>query len=72
MVEVTSTGPIVPRDKLELLTQRFARGDTSAAGSGLGLTIVDTIMRQVGGRLELISPGSGRNDGLTARLVFSA
>jgi two-component system OmpR family sensor kinase len=70
VVEVTSEGPVVPPDKLAQLTQRFARGDTAAAGSGLGLTIVDTIMRQVGGRLELLSPGAGRSDGFTARLVF--
>jgi len=70
VVEVTNEGPVVSADKLDQLTQRFARGDTSAAGSGLGLTIVDTIMHQVGGRLELVSPASGRTDGFTARLVF--
>ncbi len=71
-IEVTNAGPVVPADRLAQLTRRFARGDTAAPGSGLGLTIVDTIMRQVGGRLELQSPGVDRSDGFTARLIFSA
>lgn len=72
IVEVTNAGPLVPNDELAQLTRRFARGDTAAAGSGLGLTIVDTIMRQVGGRLELLSPAPGRSDGFSARLLFAA
>ncbi|MBN9309618.1 ATP-binding protein [Devosia sp.] len=71
VVEVSNGGPVVSADKLAELTRRFARGDTEAAGSGLGLTIVETIMHQVGGRLELLSPGTDREDGFTARLVFA-
>lgn len=70
-VDVTSSGPAVPADRLAVLSHRFERGDTAAPGSGLGLAIVETIMRQVGGRLELFSPNVyGDDEGFTARLQF--
>jgi len=71
IVEVTNAGAIVPAERLGQLTRRFERGDTSATGSGLGLAIVETIMIQVGGRVELFSPGIGRGDGFTVRLAFA-
>jgi two-component system OmpR family sensor kinase len=40
-------------------------------GIGLGLSIVEEIMRQAGGRLELFSPARGGHDGFEAILVFS-
>lgn len=70
LMEVRSAGPVVAPDRLAILTHRFERGETQAAGSGLGLAIVDTIMRQVGGRLELLSPAPGQPDGFVARLHF--
>lgn len=40
--------------------ERFWRGSTVSAGSGLGLTIVDAIAERYGGRLELTDdPGGG-------------
>jgi two-component system OmpR family sensor kinase len=36
----------------------------------LGLAIVDSVMRQIGGSLTLISPVMGRGTGFEARLVF--
>jgi len=71
LLEVTSAGPVLPPEQLALLGHRFERGSTTAPGSGLGLAIVDSIMRQVGGRLELLSPGVDRDDGFTARIVFA-
>jgi two-component system OmpR family sensor kinase len=71
MLEVTSAGPVVAPDQLALLGHRFERGTTTTPGSGLGLAIVDSVMQQVDGRLELLSPGAGRNDGFTARIVLS-
>jgi two-component system OmpR family sensor kinase len=35
-----------------------------------GLAIVDSVMKQIGGSLTLISPVIGRSSGFEARLVF--
>lgn len=67
-VHVRSGGPAVADDILGRLGQRFARGASAAEGTGLGLALVDTIARQAGGRLELISPVEGQADGFEARL----
>jgi two-component system OmpR family sensor kinase len=67
-LEVTNSGPIVPPDQLAILRHRFERGTTHTPGSGLGLAIVESIVQQVGGHLELISPGRGQTDGFTARI----
>lgn len=70
-VHVVNEGPVVSADELAALTERFARaGSTRAPGTGLGLSIVDQIMRQAGGRLELVSPASGRTDGFEAILIL--
>jgi two-component system OmpR family sensor kinase len=70
IVEIANGGPAVAPETLVQLTARFVRGSTDAAGSGLGLAIADTILRQAGGHLELISPRPGRPDGFIARLVL--
>jgi two-component system OmpR family sensor kinase len=65
-VRVVNGGPVVPEAQLRALTGRFVtRG---AGGSGLGLAIVEAIATQLGGRLELRSPASGRADGFEAVL----
>ncbi len=65
-LQVVNAGPVVPPEVLDALTQRFARGNSSAQGSGLGLAIVHTIARGIGGRLEVSSPATGRDDGFQA------
>lgn len=70
-VRVVNDGPIVSPDVLAGLKRRFTRGETRSAGAGLGLAIVETIMNQTGGRLELISPAEGRSRGFEARLVLN-
>lgn len=70
VLDVSSEGPIVGQERLGLLVRRFERGDATSDGSGLGLAIVDTILQQVGGKLELHSPAIGRGGGFTARVVF--
>jgi two-component system OmpR family sensor kinase len=70
-IVVTNAGAVIPADRLAHLTERFSRGDTGALGEGLGLAIVDTIMRQCGGRLELFSPVRGQADGFEAVLSFN-
>lgn len=67
---VSNEGNVIPADRLETLTRRFERGATQAEGSGLGLTIVETIVRQIGGNLELHSPLPGKTSGFAARVTF--
>lgn len=73
IVRVVNEGPVVSAGELAALTKRFERAGTARApGAGLGLSIVEQIMRQAGGRLELASPAPGGGDGFEARLVFPA
>lgn len=68
-IEVIDTGPGVPPDRLQAIQQPFLRGESSSPGHGLGLAIVATIARQMGGRLLLQSPvQDGR--GFKATLVL--
>jgi two-component system OmpR family sensor kinase len=67
---VRNQGPLVPREALSRLRRRFERGTTAASGSGLGLSIVEAIMSQVGGELILNSPAIGHPDGFEALLRF--
>lgn len=69
-VSVVNACPPVPPDVLLDLKSRFRRGISNGGGSGLGLAIVDTIMRQAGGRVELMSPARDRSDGFEIDLVF--
>ena len=70
-VRVVNAGDALPQAELGKLMARFHRGDArQASGSGLGLTIVDMIMRQAGGRLVLASPAQGRADGFEAVIEF--
>ncbi len=67
-VHVVNAGPVVPPERLAILTRRFERGNGGAPGVGLGLAIVETILAQSGGSLELRSPADGRRDGFEAVL----
>ncbi|WP_333793332.1 sensor histidine kinase [Hyphomicrobium sp.] len=70
-VRVINACDVLPRSALRELTRRFRRGNAQPVpGSGLGLTIVDMIMRQAGGALTLASPAHGRSDGFEAVLEF--
>jgi len=70
IVRVINDGPVVPPDILAQLKSRFARGLSHHAGAGLGLAIVETIMAQTHGKLELFSPAPGREAGFEARLTI--
>jgi two-component system OmpR family sensor kinase len=70
MVRIVNNGDVVPPEDLAGFKRRFRRGKTTAAGSGLGLAIAERIILQMGGRLDLISPASGRTDGFEARIVL--
>ncbi|MCB1517373.1 MAG: two-component sensor histidine kinase [Hyphomicrobiaceae bacterium] len=70
VVAVINQGAIVDQAILNKLGQRFVRGETEADGTGLGLSLVRTIMEQTGGRLELLSPANGMPNGFEARLIW--
>ncbi|MEY2873048.1 MAG: hypothetical protein RLZZ373_419 [Pseudomonadota bacterium] len=57
-ISVTDDGPGAPGTDLAALTRPFERGSTLARGSGLGLSLVQTIARQSGAELLLASPVS--------------
>jgi two-component system OmpR family sensor kinase len=69
-IVVRNASAVVPPEAMAKLTSRFERGPTSASGSGLGLAIVDTILSQIGGRLALHSPATGRADGFEAVITL--
>ncbi|MBN8442990.1 MAG: HAMP domain-containing protein [Dechloromonas sp.] len=61
-IEVADRGPGIPVDQVERIRQPFtrleeARSDTK--GAGLGLAIVDRVMRAHNGRLELLAREGG-------------
>lgn len=67
LLEVLDRGPGIPPDAVERVLQPFTRLDMArgGGGTGLGLAIVDRIVRQHGGRLELLPREGG---GLVARV----
>lgn len=70
VLEVLDRGPGIPAESAERLKQPFTRLETARSGtggSGLGLAIAERIVRDHGGRLELL-PRAGR--GLRARIAI--
>ncbi|WP_337267320.1 sensor histidine kinase [Oryzifoliimicrobium ureilyticus] len=70
VVSISNSCKVVEGIDPESLKKRFRRGKTNAAGSGLGLAISDRMVTQMGGRLEILSPASGRSDGFEARIIL--
>ena len=66
VLRVINAAKPVPTDQLGRLMRPFERGPTCATGSGLGLAIAQAIANGTEGRLDLISPASGRQDGFEA------
>lgn len=71
VLRVSNGGPVLPVDIVARIGQPFQRGSTSTSGSGLGLSIVRSIMEQTGGTMRLNSPVAGRADGFEATLELS-
>jgi two-component system OmpR family sensor kinase len=69
-IRLLNGGVVIPSKTLDVLKKPFVRGSSVGAGGGLGLAIVDSVMRQIGGSLTLISLVMGRVSGFEARLVF--
>ncbi len=65
-LRVINDGPPIAPQTLAQLTARFERGQTSARGSGLGLSIVQAIADGAQAKLTLYSPAQGRAEGFEA------
>ncbi len=65
-LRVANAGPVVPAEVLARLSEPFERGQALVRGAGLGLAIARTIAGGTNGRIELLSPASGRIDGFEA------
>lgn len=67
-VRIVNAAVVMSEGELATIRKRFSRGRTEAAGSGLGLSIVERLLGQMGGKLVLFSPADGCADGFEARL----
>jgi len=71
VLAVRNDGPAVPAATLETLRHRHVRHTRDAAGYGLGLSIVGTIVDKHDGHLELSSPPPGHELGFEARITLN-
>lgn len=67
-VRIVNGADLMSEGELATIRKRFSRGKTEATGSGLGLSIVERLLGQMGGKLVLLSPAEGRKDGFEARV----
>ena len=68
MLQVRDTGVGIPPDELPHVSERYFRGQRTAAvaGSGIGLAVVDQIVRAHQGKLDIVSePGQGTQVAMT-------
>jgi two-component system, OmpR family, sensor kinase len=72
VIDVSDDGPGMNAADIASATQRFWRGDRArqGTGSGLGLSIVDAIVRAHGGRMVITPGAAGR--GTSVRVVMPA
>lgn len=70
ILRIEDEGPGIPAEELSRVTERFFRGRfRSAAGSGLGLSIVETALEHAGARLDMSNRQEG---GLSAGIAIPA
>jgi len=72
VIQVADEGGGIPPEAIDRIFERFARADPSRSreqgGAGLGLAIVDAIMRAHGGRCDAAANGDGKGATFTLRL----
>ena len=61
---VANDGAKLPPQAMDRLMRQFERGNVKIGGSGLGLAIVKAIADRVGATVDVVSPRSGRSDGV--------
>jgi signal transduction histidine kinase len=75
-IQVSDTGQGISADLLPHVFDRFRQADSSLrrrfAGLGLGLSIVNYIVKAHGGTVEATSPGEGKGSTFTVRLPIHA
>lgn len=69
-IHVQNSGKVMSAQSIEKLKKPFIRGTTDAVGSGLGLSIVCSIMQQTDGHIVFNSPISGKKDGFEVILSW--
>lgn len=62
-LRVINRGPVVPPDVLNGLGRPFVRGASAASGTGIGLSMVRSVVEQAGGSLSFYSPARDQEDG---------
>ncbi|MBU3657386.1 MAG: HAMP domain-containing histidine kinase [Rhodocyclaceae bacterium] len=70
VLEIQNDCDPVPSDKIGLIRQRFGRVDASQSGSGIGLSIVETIVSQCNGSLQIKSPCYTNHRGFSVTVCF--
>ncbi|WP_417825427.1 ATP-binding protein [Thalassospira povalilytica] len=70
IIRVANGGPAIAAGNLDDLKTRFKRSHNSGDGAGLGLAIVDAIVRNTRSELNLYSPRPGETDGFMAELIL--
>lgn len=68
VIEVSDRGPGIASEDVDRLLRPFSRGEaarTGVSGAGLGLAIVERLLKHVGGSLKMLGRRGG---GLTARI----
>jgi len=68
-IEVVDSGPGIPAAQRAAVFERFWRGDRNTSGAGLGLAIVERIMKALHGS---VSVGDAPGRGAVFRLAFPA
>jgi signal transduction histidine kinase len=72
VIEVSDAGIGIPKEELPRVFDRFYRVDSEEVrtrkGTGLGLHVVDSLVRSLGGRTEAHSAGPGQGTTIAVRL----
>lgn len=64
-VRVTDTGEGIAPERLPRIFDLFVRGNSQAAGFGIGLSVARALVKAHGGRIEASSPGPGHGSTFT-------
>ena len=67
-IAIADTGPGIPQTELETIFERFTRLDREQPGTGIGLNIARTLVRDHRGEVTAVSPGAGQGATFTVTL----